>query len=97
MPRGAPWQSYAGFPPRWKVPGFLQDASQIARHSLNRESHDFPLPVGRRAGINEFLAELQSRDTKGNGTVFLDQFVQALDKYDTQLDEDELIALVQVI
>jgi len=48
------------------------------------------------AGMEEFLSELKSRDTKGNGTVFLDQFVQALDKYDTQLDEDELIALVQV-
>lgn len=38
-----------------------------------------------------------TRDKKENGTVFLDAFVQALDKYDAQLDEDELMALVQVM
>eukprot|EP00281_Chroomonas_sp_CCMP1168_P026865 CAMPEP_0206237264 /NCGR_PEP_ID=MMETSP0047_2-20121206/14173_1 /ASSEMBLY_ACC=CAM_ASM_000192 /TAXON_ID=195065 /ORGANISM="Chroomonas mesostigmatica_cf, Strain CCMP1168" /LENGTH=619 /DNA_ID=CAMNT_0053661689 /DNA_START=87 /DNA_END=1946 /DNA_ORIENTATION=- len=43
-------------------------------------------------GLHQALKDI---DYKQNGEVYLDNFVQLLDRYDTQLDEDELLALVQ--
>ena len=47
-------------------------------------------------GMETLSQSLQAVDAKKDGRVFLDHFVQVLDKYDTQLDEDELMALVNV-
>jgi len=46
-------------------------------------------------GLDGIRANMADSDATGNGEIYLDSFVQALDKYDTQLDEDEIMALVQ--
>mmetsp|Transcript_35755 Transcript_35755/g.70052 ORF Transcript_35755/g.70052 Transcript_35755/m.70052 type:complete len:393 (-) Transcript_35755:35-1213(-) len=46
-------------------------------------------------GIDGFRAIMAESDATGKSEIYLDSFVQALDRYDTQLDEDEIMALVQ--